>query len=148
MFRTWFAVLNHFHLQNTEYSTFLWADNIYLYFSILNSHRHQKELLIPGCLSMLNACGMTNIFQRFKKKWSFVLKSSTRKDRKFQELQQQKSNRKCHEERWDGFKESETWAEWQDRVEKAEFAFIKQKICRTEIILTNCWVRQIITSIY
>lgn len=67
---------------------------------------------------------------------------------KFQEWQQQKSNRKCHEERWDGFKESETWAEGQDWVEKAEFAFIKQKICRTEIILTNCWVRQIITSIY
>lgn len=131
-----------------EYSTFLWADNIDLCFSVLNWHKHQKELLTPGCLSTLNPCGVTNIFQRFKKKWPFVLKSSKRKDRKFQEQQQEQSNRKCHEERWDRFKESEAWAEYQHIVEKAEFAFIKLKICRTESILTNSWVRQIITFIY
>jgi len=39
-------------------------------------------------------------------------------------------------------------AEQQRRVEQVEFAILELKICRTEITLTNCRVRQIICCIY
>ena len=47
---------------------------------------------------MLNLCGMTNIFQRFKKKRSFVLKGSKGKDNRKSFRNNNNNNKKTQKE--------------------------------------------------
>ena len=146
MLSTCLAILEHFHLQNIE--PFYKLTTTFFAFLSSTGKRTWKSCW-DWAVCLWEICLVWPTFAKDSKR-SGPLHCKAQKENIPDQVSGTKKKTQQKESAMgeDGAGSKTRGAEQQRRVEQVEFAILELKICRTEITLTNCRVRQIICCIY